>query len=427
MIIINLMNPSLNFPYYMYPATPLCEYDQISTYTKELERLDRELDTKPNPRTLFHLTIGAAMEEILCSDTTPPSYKPQWQQLMPQHIIDFVKRGGDCVHYIVSPNITFSYHKEYTDTHPSFIHHTPDFDWVIEKNYYRSRKYNYTVKIFCTMMPASDRARNIVCMQKLEQLAKKDGGDFFNPQTYRQTDYDNYFTRQFYIKLKNLIDRVGESGGFTTCFSFAVFNQSGNKSHIRDYIMFADIKSVFDAPNRFLAEWIYCFTEYLMIPYEKTTLGATYVSYTTNSDYLYVDDTYQSLKCMMIGDRIEYPDRDEIKKICSDYLTTLYSKKEIFNHIIRYDWIGEIQQKYQMMEDELVKCYLNIISSNDNIFKNLGLNQNHILFGRLELETYSNITKSVICVGDKKIKYSNMQPINHINIPPEWCEKNLFG
>ena len=73
----------LNFPYYIYPGTPFHEYTHTDLYNSELLRLHKEIINLStcNEKILFHLTIGAAMEEYLNLQSTSNEYEFQWQQL----------------------------------------------------------------------------------------------------------------------------------------------------------------------------------------------------------------------------------------------------------------------------------------------------------------------------------------------------------
>jgi hypothetical protein len=223
---------SLSFPYYLYPGTPTSGYFDTDIYNNDLCCLHSELlNLNTSHETfLFHVTIGAPMEELfnIC-EKYKNIYDFQWQQLLPDHIIKALKNNIKVIHFIVSPNETFS---PYDFKDPLFIQKTPDFDWELcGDREYISKKYNYTVRIFCTMMPTID------CNNK------------------RQTDFDIYFVTNFYVDFRNTIKKIIKNNGECTCFSFAVFNMNTKNNIIQKYSMFEEIKEVYE--NSLLAEWIY--------------------------------------------------------------------------------------------------------------------------------------------------------------------------
>lgn len=249
----------LNFPYYLYPGTPCCEYTYIKEYNDELLRLHKEIINllNNNDKILFHLTIGAAMEEYFTLDTKS-DYNFQWQQLFPVHVRDHLNNGGEVIHYIVSPNENFCINKF---VEPLFVSKCSDLKFkLIDDRHYVSQICNYQVKIFYTMMPHIDK-RNT----QLSNNLKKHFNGIINIDQYVQTMDDKIFIKLFYDDLLSLFNHIIKNDGLTTCFSFAVFNALGDKSHINNYQMFDEIKSCFKQNDcQLLAEWTFYLGSYIV-------------------------------------------------------------------------------------------------------------------------------------------------------------------
>lgn len=289
----------LNFPYYTYPGIPHCGYHDIDHYNSELLRLKSEFEllitrTDEDTPILFHLTIGAAMEEYqkLAEST---SYDFQWQQLFPFHIRRFIKENKykrKIVHFIVSPNEHFAKSGDI----PFFIQKTPEFEWEIVGKSYYSKKFNYEVHIFCTMMPTID-LRNSEILDRLEKFdhLKNAMG------IYRQTIFDREFTEKFYEYVNGAISEIIRHNGIAACFSFAVFNADSDRGKLRDFLMFPKITKIFDNHKCILAEWIFRATCYILVlrkPLSHTRLQLSYVEPTTSmpdGHQIFVSDDSQRL------------------------------------------------------------------------------------------------------------------------------------
>lgn len=68
-----------------------------------------------------------------------------------------------------------------------------------------------------------------------------------NINNYKQSIEDNIFTNKFYVNLNTLFNKITLNKGFITCFSFAVFNKLTKNGNLNNYIMFGEIKKLFDA------------------------------------------------------------------------------------------------------------------------------------------------------------------------------------
>lgn len=259
------MEQILNFPYYSYPNILTSGYHETKIYNKELLRLYDTLamyTKEPQEQFLFHLTIGAAMEEFMNFDDTLP-YKFQWQQLFPIHLRDFLQHGGKVIHFIVSPTPSF-----YSETFivPSFIEKTNKlYQWTnVDKNHYVSQDGKCDVYIFCTMMPHVDN-RNAGIMTNLIKCQKNIPDVNLNIEKYLQTPQDVSFITEFYKRMSYMISNIISHNGVATCFSFAVFNEESCNGMIKDYTMFSEIKNVFIFSSKCLiAEWTFYSSNYLM-------------------------------------------------------------------------------------------------------------------------------------------------------------------
>lgn len=257
----------LSYPWYTYPNSFCSPYYELELYKSETIRLHNFLknyNINHNKKTLFHLTIGAAMEELIHEKRDKMNKYTtkllQWRQLFPVHIENFIfeeseKRKVNIV--VVSPNKGF----EKDDYKPSFIDKTnDDFLWKrTGKLQYVSNVYNITINIFCTLFPHND-PKNKMIIKKIKRAPIN-----IKPQLlkYIQTKEDRIFVKEFYETLNSVFDNISSNvdninNGFVTCFSFAVFNTQTAFSGICEYEMFSEIiKSFEDDENRLLAEWTY--------------------------------------------------------------------------------------------------------------------------------------------------------------------------
>jgi len=281
------MTNILNFPYYIYPGTPCAGYHEILSYNDELIRLHTEILLLMDKKTpiLFHLTIGAAMEEhnyILKrypKDTKNNKFKFQWQQLCPNHVRNAIEKNIEVVHFIVSPNESFSNSRFVV---PDFILNTQYLEWEnTDDKTFESQIVKYKVMIFYTMMPTCDSRNSTFCDSFKKFFTKSTDIDY--SARYAQTQNDIKFVKTFYKNLDMLIDKVNINGGITTCFSFAVFHMNTNKRNIYNFVMFKEIMDIFKKyPTNLLAEWTFFEENYLMVIFEngfyvRLNTGISYV------------------------------------------------------------------------------------------------------------------------------------------------------
>lgn len=269
----------LSFPYYTYPGILCSGYQNTSTYNIELQRLYRdiiELEEIHEP-TLLHITIGAAMEEMIVEHFSVNSEATfQWKQLLPNHIFKAIKRGIKIIHLVISPNKNFSY-DEFID--PLFVTKTLELEWdLYDDRKYTSRKYpNYKVWFYCTMMPSTD-LKNESVIKYLRTNLTSDLVHCVNK--FEQTFDDRNFIEKFYEHLALIINIINSNGGICTCFSFAVFNAETTNSHINNYVMFPELLEIFKHyPTNILAEWVFRETNYLMTPCKYCGYRCDNISY----------------------------------------------------------------------------------------------------------------------------------------------------
>ena len=274
---------TIHYPYYIYPGYPVSGYTDISTYNLQLLKLNNKINTLKNDvnnRTLFHLTIGACMEEYLQQSYTSSSselplaenrYKFQWQQLFPDHLKQHALSGGKVIHVIVSPTKSFNMH-EYEE--PLFVAETLEFDWIKlvtnDEISIHSRIYDIQIYIYCTMMPCIDN-RNKYIRDTIQKNIST-GHDYVTKIT--QTDYDVDYIIKFYNDMKKLFSDIQQNNGIITCFSFAVFCNGGNKSHIKNFVMFEQLVTHIDWNNinMYIGEWSFYSGSYMIVPYKKCKL-----------------------------------------------------------------------------------------------------------------------------------------------------------
>jgi hypothetical protein len=298
---------NIKYPYFLYPGYPFRGgYTKFELYRSETCKLfDYINNYKIQNKTLFHLTIGAAMEEVI--DALEYDVKQQWRQLLPQHVDIWAAYANglpiDIV--IVSPNVSFS-DEEYID--PIFISKTQEkYEWIkIENRKYKSEKFNINIDIFCTMFPHIDPRNNIL----IEKAINIKNIDQYYPyiDDARQTDKDKIFVNKFYKNLDTLFCKIKEKQGIVTCFSFAVFNNKSCFNKYNDYKMISEIKKLFDMfdiETSLLCEWVHDINNTNMLVYNKVNvffikkkkLYIDYTDYNYDSAHIIVklDSSYNKL------------------------------------------------------------------------------------------------------------------------------------
>lgn len=245
----------LNYPFYIYPTHIYSEYKDTKEYIYELKRLYTEINElkKEKEKILFHLSIGAAMEEYNDIHKNE-DYVFQWQQLFPIHLRTFADNNKETkiVHFIISPNETFS---SASFKHPEFTKYTQryNFDFDEKTKTYTSTSHNIIIKIFCTMMPTihRDYSNIMECLTNQKQIE-----DML--KIYKRTESDKEFVKRFYDSLQKTMGEISKNNGAVTCFSFAVFNQRTIYKTINNFKMFHEIINIFNEQKKYLlAEWVY--------------------------------------------------------------------------------------------------------------------------------------------------------------------------
>jgi len=251
----------LHYPFSLYPGYP-CQggYTDYDLYNKEVQRAlikIKELTAEIDGPSLFHLAVGAAMDEMLnTNNISREKYGFQFYQLYPSYLENYFATNvdGKINLMIISPNSHFSNDVE-SYRPPEFIRFTDEiFDWEeVEPKHYQSKNYDFNVYIFCCPMPHENRERiriQIERLRKIDLTFEKLYGEGIN-----QTEQDAEFILDFYKSLGELFDVVNEQGGVVTCLSSAVFKNRA----IYNYAMFSEIKKLFgkgyDFRKRLLMEW----------------------------------------------------------------------------------------------------------------------------------------------------------------------------
>lgn len=254
----------MNYPFYMYPGAPLSGYfDPV--FLSELIRLYKyfeKLDESTDP-ILLHLTIGAPFEEMK-NDKLKDFF--QYRQLCPDHLQETAKLGVKVVNLMIIPNENNNPFVE--DSMPFHILSMNDMDLVKKSpTTYASDTLPIEMEHFYTMMPTNDIKRNKLIITGL----KKRGIEKYYPdiEKFQQTDDDLLFVDSFYHKLFQTIQKILFNGGAVTCFSFAVFNQSGALAHIDEYAMFPEITKNFNSEGTLIAEWIFRENIYHVVPFNE--------------------------------------------------------------------------------------------------------------------------------------------------------------
>ena len=206
------------------------------------------------------------MEEYITGNDS--EYTFQWRQLFPIHLEKFASENPDIqiIHFIISPNETFSDEKYLT---PKFVSKSKKIKFIeTDKREFVSSSHNIITKIFYTMMPTIQNNNCIIDNLKEKFKSTEIIIDFDN---YRQIKYDSDFTINFYNTLNILFNNIKSYGGIISIFSFAVFNANTNLASIKKFIMFKELLDIIpkDDPSIILAEWIFRLGFYCIIPYSK--------------------------------------------------------------------------------------------------------------------------------------------------------------
>jgi hypothetical protein len=455
----------LNWPFFTYPGTPMHGYQKYITYrmlAKKCHRMIIQCSRDINKQQLFQLSIGALNEElqIYLPDS---AYDFQYQQLSPYHITNYLIKGGSVIHFIISPNNSFNtidsvdYSSSFSE--PFFIKLTKtQFDWgdpVISSDgmiNYSSKKYDYNIFIFCTMMPSIDPQNKSI----IDRVSSK--GEFMKEKImpYIQTEIDKVFVNQFYIDLQKLITNVVSFGGIFICFSFVVFNELTDNSKYKNYALFSEIKNLFTThpKSTILAEWTFRRGVYLMKHFKGYDSSGTisisdkYISYvvpdsvfkdgyqiiisdneyllipskefidcheTSNNMSYYSDDIiYKYSKMLNISNNTtNYLHKDisqlieeDVKDICICII-----KKEFSINIIQ-QYISEFNifnyKKICDYDDKIVDIYLKLISGDIYLANKHNINISELKLGLLGLFALS-------LAFNCKIKYENVYII-HPNV-----------
>lgn len=431
---------SLNNPFYKYPGIPCAGYHNTEEIIPELERLNHFIthsiyDNKET--TLLHLTIGAAMEERAIDNNE--DIKMQWKQLLPHHLEKYAIENPmkKVINIIISPNKGFT-NKFFTE--PTFVKKTNEtFHWQkIDNKHYKSKKCNFEVYIFCTMLPHIDTSY----VELVNRLKKTNftNGDM-TAESYMQTEYDVEFIKKFYSNLNMLFTTVNANNGCVTCFSFAVFNNSTAKSSINKYQMFSEINELFTVTNlhnRLLCEWIYITTNYSVISYNH--YPHKYINYNDPLHDLknyYIDITFNYDMSLRINyndpktfiDKVDY----NTKQIFKDnmYFNISLEKKykcicEIINqdniklnkkisyivknHIPKDTILKSITHILNKTSEDMIDIYCDIISSSNNKSKDDKLSKLHCL--EPEILAYSMLLNTSIGI----ISNNNNYYYKHVSV-----------
>jgi len=259
----------MNYPFRTYPNIITSEYTHFEHYVeqvKELRLLIKKLNVEPE--TLFHLCIGAAMEEYL-SRFPEDCVSFQWRQLFPywleQYALENPTKPIRII--IISPNKEF--HVEEHMKTPSFIPNTDGiFNWILEDGFkkIKSRSFNIEIFIFSCPMPHICTRNKLICnhYRKLDYDMVAHFAD-----KIEQTDTDRKFVIEFYKDLSKLFSIIVDKSGYVSIYSFAVFRQgSENSYHINNFAMFNEIIPIarkLPAKSYQLCEWLYTKTGYVMM------------------------------------------------------------------------------------------------------------------------------------------------------------------
>jgi hypothetical protein len=264
---------NLNNPFSLYPSGLASPYSYIETYISEVNRLNDYITSFDHTREkqLFHLTVGAAMEEYLVSNLDEAKSKNvtyQWRQLFPFWLDKYIQTNKDAnvTLVIVSPNISF--YQEECKADPIFIEKTNDiYNWITGGSgmEYTSKNYNVTVKLFYTLFPHKCEY-NEKYMKRMKLDINKSSKELF--MRILQTNEDKLFIKRFYENIHCLFQKIISNKGFISCYSYAVFNiHTRNAAFGYKFKMFRELLYTlkrFPKKNIHVCEWMFSYGCYVV-------------------------------------------------------------------------------------------------------------------------------------------------------------------
>lgn len=415
----------INFPWYLYPGVPLSGYYDTELYISELYRLTEYLNclhkkmstTKKN---ILHITIGAAMEEYYTECESDIGL--HWQQLFPHHLQVLIDDPMiNIYHIIISPNKSFSV-SEFKQ--PLFISNTKKYKWTISHDrIITNSQGNMEIAIFYTPMPSVD-GRNIKILDKLK-LTKlyKDG--LLNLDSYVQTYGDINFITEFYKLLHSVCGHIQINRGYVTCFSYAVFNSDTEKASFNNYVMFQEIKQLFnekyDTSNRLLAEWQYHKDCYTMKVYDGHSYDKSVISYVVPNKYMglvikyinIIDGTIKLLPAnpsigKLMPPIIKHQETNHICKFDESCLDMKIVKNKLLPRSLINDMYMHIEMKIEF--PKLIQKIIEYINNTPSDTINMYMNK---LFSfKTLIENYRMDYNDVLYLYKNKLSLSN----NDINV-----------
>ena len=256
----------LTHPWFIYPGYPVKGYNKFDKYKRESLRLYYDINNyEPKQNTLFHIVIGAAMEEYYNvskhhHDTSDLDF--QWRQLFPywleHHLNNYPTNPINII--IISPNDDFDVDSKNFNV-PRLIENTNNiYKWKhTDKTQWTSSICNLTVDIYNTMMIHYDKEwlSKYSGYMKKQKLIKE---ILFDIEEIHVSQEDKQFVDDFYDSFKTFITNVICNNGVVTCNSFAVFNISTFNRSISNYKMFSEIIDIFNAFSKnkvMLSEWLW--------------------------------------------------------------------------------------------------------------------------------------------------------------------------
>ena len=242
-----MADTKLVFPFYLYPNFFGSGYKDFKTYREEVLRLYHFIETyKAGFGDLLKFNIGAPFEEECSQHYFEEAHYMQLFSSQLKHFIRSRDSSNKVTIVIISPNKSFS-DKHYKT--PKFIEYTDEeFNWEKSNKFYKSHGHNVDINIFCCPMPHNDlgRGRRNAELEHMKRIKIDDAQKEFTIADITQTDSDVEFIDRFYDILKKVLVEVVELGGIVDCSSFAVFNNGGQYRHINNYIMFSEVRNLFN-------------------------------------------------------------------------------------------------------------------------------------------------------------------------------------
>lgn len=206
----------LNHPWFIYPRGFMSEYNDYSHFRNESIKMYKFIDSLPDKIEKNHLDedilipfiIGSPMEDALSKSNSREENLFQYTQLFPNYINNFIqcKKNKKFIQIIIiSPDTIFNYE---SNKKPFFtIYGKYDFVCTnINEYIYTDSEIEIRINIFNCMIPCIELRTQII--KKYDTIINKNKSYDIGIMSYRQTDNDLEFIKNFYCCVEKLFNFI---------------------------------------------------------------------------------------------------------------------------------------------------------------------------------------------------------------------------